>query len=929
MAKKPSILARLLKRAQKTKVVTFIVRQTPLTIAMWGALLVLAAYSAFFVLIALSSTVLFDGYAADGAFQALNPLRRMAAGEAIGADFNTFHGVGVPLLHLPFYFIFGQGLFASELSRQLLSPALFMMAIFMFFYTYQHSKKIALIATAILTAIAMAVMPLMVLPFTSMLGVRSVMTVLLAVIMLQQQKFSRPLSKKFRLGGISLYEVLVGLAMVACLLCGTEFGVAAIIGFFIAHILYKTDTAKWQTRLLSAARICGVFVVALVAFLTVVTSGQPLQPLLFAFGVIPNDQFWYFGIPPNVFLHLGNIVRIFLQDTNLLTYWLIAAAAIVTVLFVRRLPGQRVRVQTFIYMLLAGAMAMVSMLGYYHYSEAFALARMSLLVIGAGGLTLWLHYAGSTKVSANIQLHRRKWRVGTKHILMAAALVFVAWGVSQATTLGTSAVRDYDVTKILRKTKNYITGQDTNILGERWNQDLSILMPSIQADNNVEIADITEGDFEHGVHKKAGQVLVKAGDKQKFMRPGQVVYFNVAGRQIVGSSQNYKDDVTLVHLQNKQTKLAVAYDGAPHRLIVAEDFARDNTKLWSTYSTIFEVEMNIFNPNRQHADYIIHALGPELRTQYVEDFNAMQPKYVMTLKKSYFVYEEWLQNASWDFYSLVDKNYEAVKDGTMHVLWKRKDQPWVDPLAHNNNWQKLEVADNGQRITVPQIDFAKLPDVNAYVNETRIRDAERNRANGGPNEKPRLLLPRDEYIQAFGEQQVAMLEQAQPKFEGQGHNTSRGDDEEEVTDAHGNDGSQDSEDEDKKEDDKKNVNKNKAQGGDLLQPRRAVVLVKLQYETKNPLDKIPLLGKTARFFVQPNNLYSRTQVSLAPYKNEVVFPIIVSEFNDNSYLSLKNYSLLPAPASTKIISAEWQLLDTTAANLKVLTDWPGPSLKQP
>ena len=63
----------------------------------------------------------FSGPPVDGPFQLLNALRRIAAGQRGGADFQFFHGLGVPYLHyLPFR-LFGGDLTASELSRQLIA----------------------------------------------------------------------------------------------------------------------------------------------------------------------------------------------------------------------------------------------------------------------------------------------------------------------------------------------------------------------------------------------------------------------------------------------------------------------------------------------------------------------------------------------------------------------------------------------------------------------------------------------------------------------------------------------------------------------------------------------------------------------------------------------------------------------------------------
>ncbi|MCB1195618.1 hypothetical protein KDK77_05480 [bacterium] len=67
--------------------------------------------------------------------------------------------------------------------------------------------------------------------------------------------------------------------------------------------------------------------------------------------------------------------------------------------------------------------------------------------------------------------------------------------------------------------------------------------------------------------------------------------------------------------------------------------------LWSTYSGLIHDHYGIFNPAE---DYIIHALGPEKRTAYIDTFKTVQPEFVETIKRSYFPYEEWLQTTTWE-----------------------------------------------------------------------------------------------------------------------------------------------------------------------------------------------------------------------------------------------------------------------------------------
>lgn len=59
----------------------------------------------------------FNGFFANGSFQVLNPLRRIADGQALGVDFQFFHGMLIPYLIYPVYKFFGGDLYGAEVSR--------------------------------------------------------------------------------------------------------------------------------------------------------------------------------------------------------------------------------------------------------------------------------------------------------------------------------------------------------------------------------------------------------------------------------------------------------------------------------------------------------------------------------------------------------------------------------------------------------------------------------------------------------------------------------------------------------------------------------------------------------------------------------------------------------------------------------------------
>lgn len=103
-------------------------------------------------------------------------------------------------------------------------------------------------------------------------------------------------------------------------------------------------------------------------------------------------------------------------------------------------------------------------------------------------------------------------------------------------------------------------------------------------------------------------------------------------------------------------------------------YIEKDTRIWSTYTGLYDSMANQLNASPGGEDYIIHALGPERRKQYTDKFIESKPEYVVTLKSTYFWYEEWLWSRHWDFYETLYQNYSVVASNDAHVLWKRNHQ---------------------------------------------------------------------------------------------------------------------------------------------------------------------------------------------------------------------------------------------------------------
>src|ERR1041384_2997814 len=62
----------------------------------------------------------FQDSALDGPYQLFNALRRLAAGQTPGVDFQYFHGLGLVYIHYPLFAWFGRDILASEISRDVM-----------------------------------------------------------------------------------------------------------------------------------------------------------------------------------------------------------------------------------------------------------------------------------------------------------------------------------------------------------------------------------------------------------------------------------------------------------------------------------------------------------------------------------------------------------------------------------------------------------------------------------------------------------------------------------------------------------------------------------------------------------------------------------------------------------------------------------------
>jgi hypothetical protein len=260
----------------------------------------LAAWLLFSFVQALKAAFWFDGYPVNGPFQMYDPLRRIAAGQRAGQDFVFFHGIGVPFLHYPLFWLFGgQSLVASELSRQFTSLALFSLTLWAFVrVTFRHAAARWIGSATVVLALE-AMFRHGAAPGHSLVSGRSALPILAFAVL--QLRVSQ-----------TVKALLTGGCIACGFLFGTEHGISLslallAIAAFSAVQSFLAQPRSWQVLLANIRFVAIAFT----------TAGVSAPALLWAFcgfeGAVkalhynlvelPTDQFWFFGSPPMPYLY--------------------------------------------------------------------------------------------------------------------------------------------------------------------------------------------------------------------------------------------------------------------------------------------------------------------------------------------------------------------------------------------------------------------------------------------------------------------------------------------------------------------------------------------------------------------------------------------------------------------------------------------------
>lgn len=329
----------------------------------------------YMVVVGLESALHFAGPAIDGPFQLYNSLRRIWVGQQAGVDFQFFHGMGIPYLHYMPFRLLGGTFFASEIVREMVSAVLYpaTIVVVLWFFIRDWTRTLVWAAIVMMASIALHLTSMLV-AINSLLGVRSTLPTLVPVALcLRTRSWIRTTAAGIALGG--------------ALVMGTEQGLAVGLAIGIATIVFawRSPAAVRSRRIADGAIVLGLGAVTLVMVLMLLGGVDGMRGALnYNFRLVPLDQYWYFGAPPNAFLSSWGVIPTMMARLPRIPITILvgAAAAAITLRYLwRDAAAPRGREQfAFTVLALYGLISCASLLGTYVNAYLQPLQRADLLL---------------------------------------------------------------------------------------------------------------------------------------------------------------------------------------------------------------------------------------------------------------------------------------------------------------------------------------------------------------------------------------------------------------------------------------------------------------------------------------------------------------------------------------------------------------------
>ena len=136
-----------------------------------------------------------------------------------------------------------------------------------------------------------------------------------------------------------------------------------------------------------------------------------------------------------------------------------------------------------------------------------------------------------------------------------------------------------------------------------------------------------------------------------------------------------------------------------------------NEKYFSTYAAMLEVLDNKYHPTK--VDYIIHALGDELRNEYINEFKNGDYKYAITINPNKTGWEIWSIRANYTFHKYLIMNYKPVLSTSYYIVWEKQDPITIEP--YDITYEISKMSDYQTKVDFKINNFEELTDNHKYI----------------------------------------------------------------------------------------------------------------------------------------------------------------------------------------------------------------------
>ena len=642
----------------------------------------------------------------NGTFQLFDPLRRIAAGQIPGKDFFFFHGLGTLYIHYPIFALLGKNLLAGEVAKLFVAFTLGFIPTFLFFIATSFPLAIAACITFIFTATCQEIdLGILCSAGNSLLGVRSAMPIITSALMIlifkRYEKKHLPILRI-----LTIFALLNGIAFFMSI----EHGLASIV----ASLFTVTILSPWS--LSQKIKELFVYIILLLISITVVfftvSKGYITENLLYSLQDVTGDQMWYFGAPPNDFLHsfkqlfVERISMNIYQNTYSTTSYLyvvynIAYATIILLpLMAYRYIKKISRIEAIfiIYLLIYGLISTISIFGILAWQYVTPLARINMFItiyLIVRYLPILFH-----------KIFKRKFTLLNFHKSLILLIATISVTIYLQSYYGFSALNEYIAAPAKLISKDNPFQYKYGVYFEnKWDTHYSTITKALGQDTLEGTALQTDSQgWKNGIgtteQNKHAFIVTRFSDLAK-VQPDNVIIFAQSGERIV-KAVNDIGAYSIIEVQG-DSPLDPAGDGYPNTIQRLQTYDPE-TYIWSTYSGLTEYTYDIIP---KQTDYIIHALGDKKRKEYVDLLHAIKPEYMTTtMPFSFNPYELWLQYTTWDFYEYIIKQYTPVDHTHEQVIWKRNDR---NSRVKESEWAHYETTlKQGETFEIPKEKFDEL-----------------------------------------------------------------------------------------------------------------------------------------------------------------------------------------------------------------------------